>query len=51
MRQKKHCTSDYDDFYVASHAEAERQVLVVDEFIRLAEKYCVGEIEKSHKDV
>lgn len=43
--------SDYDDFYVASHAEAERQVLVADEFIRLAEKYCVREIEKSHKDV
>ena len=33
--------SDYDDFYIASREEAERQVSVADEFIQLAEKYCM----------
>ena len=29
--------SDYDDFYIASREESERQVAVADEFIQLAE--------------
>lgn len=32
--------SDYDDFYIASREEAERQVAVADEFIQLIEGYC-----------
>ena len=32
--------SDYDDFYVASREESERQIEVADEFIELVEKYC-----------
>lgn len=32
--------SDYDDFYIASREESERQVEVADEFIRLVERYC-----------
>lgn len=31
--------SDYDDFYIASKEEAERQVEVADEFIRMVEEY------------
>ncbi|MGN0376727.1 MAG: HEPN domain-containing protein [Suilimivivens sp.] len=34
--------SDYDDFYIASREESERQVAVADEFIQMAEKYCMG---------
>lgn len=37
--------SDYDDFYVASREESERQVAVADEFILLAEKYCMTQFE------
>ncbi len=37
--------SDYDDFYIASSEEAERQVAVADEFIQLAEKYCMMQFE------
>ena len=40
--------SDYDDFYIASREEAERQVSVADEFIQLAEEYCMSIIEKCH---
>lgn len=38
--------SDYDDFYVASHDESERQVAVADEFIRLVEQYCTEQLDK-----
>lgn len=38
--------SDYDDFYIASREEAERQVAVADEFIQLVEKYCMARLEK-----
>lgn len=31
--------SDYDDFYIASREEAERQAAVADEFIQLVESY------------
>lgn len=31
--------SDYDDFYIASKEESERQVMVADEFIQLVEQY------------
>ena len=37
--------SDYDDFYIASRDEAERQVAVADEFIQMVEKYCMEQIE------
>lgn len=37
--------SDYDDFYIASREEAERQVIVADEFIRLVEEYCKVRLE------
>ena len=37
--------SDYDDFYIASKEEAERQILVADEFIILAEKYCIEQLD------
>jgi len=36
--------SDYDDFYIASYEEANRQIAVADEFIQLVEKYCMTEI-------
>ena len=32
--------SDYDDFYIASKEESERQVNVADEFLQMAENYC-----------
>lgn len=31
--------SDYDDFYIASREETERQIAVADEFIRSVEQY------------
>ena len=33
--------SDYDDFYIASKEESERQIAVAGEFIELVEKYCM----------
>lgn len=33
--------SDYDDFYIASKEETERQIAVAGEFIELVEKYCM----------
>lgn len=38
--------SDYDDFYIASKEEAERQVSVADEFIQLIKVYCNKRIKK-----
>ena len=32
--------SDYDDFYIASKEETEKQVAVAEEFIKLVEEYC-----------
>lgn len=32
--------SDYDDFYIASREESERQIVVADEFIQMVESYC-----------
>lgn len=37
--------SDYDDFYIASREEAERQIDVANEFIQMAEKYCMSQLE------
>lgn len=34
--------SDYDDFYIASREECERQIEVADKFIELVEKYCAA---------
>ncbi len=38
--------SDYDDFYIASCEETERQVMVADEFIQMVEAYCIMELQK-----
>ncbi len=38
--------SDYDDFYIASREETERQIDVAGEFILLAEKYCMSQMEQ-----
>ncbi|MDD2959043.1 MAG: HEPN domain-containing protein [Lachnospiraceae bacterium] len=37
--------SDYDDFYIASREEAERQVSVAEEFIPLVQGYCRNELK------
>lgn len=37
--------SDYDDFYIASQEESERQVAVADELIQRVEKYCMEQFE------
>lgn len=37
--------SDYDDFYIASRTESERQIAVADELIQLVEKYCTVQFE------
>ena len=42
--------SDYDDFYIASREEAERQITVAEEFIQLSEKYCLEELEKEERN-
>lgn len=39
--------SDYDDFYIASREESERQAAVADEFIQLVEQYYMAQIESS----
>ena len=42
--------SDYDDFYIASKEESEHQISVADEFIILAEKYCMEQLEKQKEN-
>ena len=42
--------SDYDDFYIASKEESEQQISVADEFIILAEKYCMEQLEKQKEN-
>lgn len=42
--------SDYDDFYVASREESERQVAVADEFILLVEEYCMAHFNKGDRE-
>ena len=37
--------SDYDDFYIASKEESERQISVAEEFIKLSEHYCLNELK------
>lgn len=37
--------SDYDDFYIASREEPERQAAVADEFIQMVEKYCMEQLD------
>lgn len=39
--------SDYDDFYIASREEAERQIMVTDEFVQLVEKYCMAYMKET----
>ena len=42
--------SDYDDVFIASKEESERQISVADEFIILAEKYCMEQLEKQKEN-
>lgn len=37
--------SDYDDFYIASREETERQIEVAGEFTQMVEKYCMHQLE------
>ena len=37
--------SDYDDFYIASRDESERQIAVAEEFIKLVEAYCTEQMK------
>ncbi|MBE5872295.1 MAG: HEPN domain-containing protein [Lachnospiraceae bacterium] len=37
--------SDYDDFFIASKAETERLIKVADEFISLAQNYCMKQLK------
>lgn len=37
--------SDYDDFYLASREETERQIAMADRLIQLVESYCMSQIE------
>lgn len=39
--------SDYDDFYIASCEETERQIVAASEFICMVENYCTAELEKT----
>lgn len=41
--------SDYDDFYIASQEESERQISVANEFIQLVEKYCILQLETTER--
>lgn len=43
--------SDYDDFYIASKEESERQVIAADELIEMIEKYCSVQLELSERSV
>ena len=36
--------SDYDDCYIASREESQRQVAVAEEFLQMAEQYCMAHI-------
>ena len=38
--------SDYDDFYIASHEEAERLAGVAEEFIQMVEEYCMDRLQQ-----
>ena len=42
--------SDYDDFYIASREEAERQVAVAEEFIQMVENYCNDRLQESDSE-
>ena len=48
MEEIRHA-SDYDDFYIASREESERQVATADEFIQMIEKYCKEQIYLTDK--
>lgn len=37
--------SDYDDFYIASSEEAERQIDAAREFIQMVEEYCMFQLK------
>jgi uncharacterized protein (UPF0332 family) len=37
--------SDYDDFYIATEKEAKQQIAVAEEFVEMAEAYCMGQLK------
>lgn len=45
MAEEIRHASDYDDFYIASREETERQITVAEEFINLVEKYCEKQLD------
>lgn len=42
--------SDYDDFYIASREESERLAIVAEEFIQMAEEYCMARLKESKSE-
>jgi uncharacterized protein (UPF0332 family) len=40
--------SDYDDFYIATEKEARQQIAIAEEFIKMAETYCVEHLPICH---
>jgi uncharacterized protein (UPF0332 family) len=37
--------SDYDDFYIATEKEAKQQIAIAEEFVEMAEAYCMGQLK------
>jgi uncharacterized protein (UPF0332 family) len=37
--------SDYDDFYIATEKEALQQIAIAEEFIKMAEEYCMEHLK------
>jgi uncharacterized protein (UPF0332 family) len=37
--------SDYDDFYIATEKEAKQQIAMAEEFVEMAEEYCMGQLK------
>ena len=43
--------SDYDDFYIASCEETERQIAVADEFVCMVENYCMSKLAENRGEI
>ena len=42
--------SDYDDFYIADKEESEQQISVAEEFLILARKFCIEQLENEKEN-
>lgn len=42
--------SDYDDFYIADKEESEQQIAVAEEFLILARKFCIEQLENEKEN-